>query len=130
MGDKPPSRERYEEENPVVSFRVSRSVKEQLDALVDDLDMTKKDWFESVIQDSLDAYDDAYDDGFEAGKEAYAVSVPCAVCGDPVVVDGRGEERINEILGRLSTEGPFTAAPPKGELDWTLGHKECVDYDN
>ncbi len=48
---KPPSRKKYEENNPVVSFRISKEAKKKLNQLIEDLDTTKKDWFEKIIND-------------------------------------------------------------------------------
>lgn len=130
MSDKPPSRERYEEENPVVSFRISLPMKEKLDELVQDLESTKKDWFESVIQDSLDAYETGYSDGYDQGREDYRLEVPCAICGEPVFASEGAQERIYDILDQLSVEGPFTATSSQGKPIWRHGHKECYSTES
>jgi hypothetical protein len=132
MSDKPPSRERYEEENPTVSFRISREKKETLDELVENLGVTKKDWFESIIEDEATEFDDvretAYDEGYEDGRADFQIKVPCAVCGERVILRQEHNDEVYRILERLSRNGPFSAKPPTGHpIEWTYGHEDCVE---
>lgn len=80
---KPPSRREYEEQNPTVSFRISKEKKEELDSLVKRLKVTKKDWFESIIDEEStkcsavfqqgmtkgekEGFDKGFDEGFDEG---------------------------------------------------------------
>ncbi|OKY77286.1 MAG: hypothetical protein BTN85_1934 [Candidatus Methanohalarchaeum thermophilum] len=48
--EKPPSRKKYEKNNPVVGFRISKESKKKLNQIVEELDTTKKEWLEKVIR--------------------------------------------------------------------------------
>ena len=138
MGNsKPPSRERYEEENPVVSFRISREKKAKLDSMMEDFDLTKKAWFESVIDETEQDYaavrEEAHETGYQEAKEKYAVSVPCAECGSPMSLTKRGEDHLWDLLERLSEAGSFTSTPPPetmAEFAWTLKCPNCAESTN
>jgi len=86
--NKPPSRERYERENPNVAFRVAREKKEQLEEMVEAMETIKKDWLETVIdetdQDYTSAREEARESGYKKAKEKFQVPVPCADCGKAV----------------------------------------------
>ncbi len=64
MSDKPPSQERYERENQTVSFRISRDKKEQLDELVDDLEIIKKEWLEDIIGEEARDYERVWEEAY------------------------------------------------------------------
>ena len=97
---KPPSRERYEKENPVVSFRVPRKTKELLNEskerdgksnayyLQVGLGVTgaeaKK---EEEVREQ--AYGDGYEEGYAEAQRTYGVTYRCAVCGRPITVSSK-----------------------------------------
>lgn len=132
MSDKPPSRERYERENPNVTFRIAREKKEKLDQMVDEMEMTKKDWIESVIDDTEQnfeaARDTAYREGFQNAREEFEVTVPCAECGEAMHLDESQKVELWRILKRLPELSSFTALPPQSTLEdyaWKVTHDEC-----
>lgn len=124
MGDsKPPSRERYERENPTVSFRISREAKQKLDQLVDGLETTKKAWFENIIEDEKQTYDqvfaqgktkgrdEGYEEGFEDGLAEGSPTVPCMECGEPVDLTSQAErDKLYEAIEKLQQ---FSSIPPE-----------------
>lgn len=117
---KSPSRERYEEENPVVSFRISQEAKEQLDELVEQLDTTKKDWFEGVIQERAQDTESAWEAGYQAAKDEYCVEIPCVICGEPTeLVKEDSKEQVASILMDIADDNT-------DGLSWWQGHKECL----
>jgi flagellar biosynthesis/type III secretory pathway protein FliH len=132
MGKKPPSRERYEAENPVVSFRISREKKENLEELVAEHGTTKKDWLESVITDASQQYDAVWQqghtkgyeegkqEGYQEAKAEYLVEAPCDVCGEPMTVQS---EEMKAAIFDLLTQVP--RAETAGEWNW--GHSSCHD---
>lgn len=143
---KSPSRKRYEEQNPVVSFRISKDAKEEFDALVDDLDLTKKEWFEQTIEDDSktfksvfeqgktkgrnQGYDEGFDEGYEEGrKDTYdeiAVTVPCNECGEPVVIDTDDRHRaLWDWVEQMN--GEWSALPPAGVMECPIQHETCPD---
>lgn len=147
MGDsKPPSRRRYERENPTVSFRISREKKEELDQLVEDLEKTKKDWFEGVIDEERgkfsaafdqgftegdkSGYDRGYGEGYEEGRqdgyEEFVSVVPCVDCGEPVAVNSESRKReLYEAVERMNAE--WSARPPLGTFECDIRHDECPE---
>ena len=98
----PPSRLRYETENPTVSFRVSKDVKERL---MRERSKSNRS-LEAILVRGLDS------EGIE--KEAYRrgdrdgflrafgrLAVPCCICKKPVVVNVAEPEIRKLILGNL-----------------------------
>lgn len=141
---KPPSRRRYEAENPTVSFRISKDAKEELEALTEDLEITKKCWFEQLIQEEEDrysdvfqeghskgkqeGYDDGYEDGYEEGRkdgyQEFVATVPCIDCGKPVAVNSeQRKKRVYEAIERLNQD--WSSLPPPGTLTCEIRHSDC-----
>lgn len=141
---KPPSRKKYEANNPTVSFRISRESKEELDQLFEGLDMTKKDWLEGVIADESGRFsavfqqgftkgkkrghDEGYDEGYEDGRketyEEYVPVVPCIECGEPVPINTEARRKtLYETIERLHAD--WSSLPPPGELAPNIEHDEC-----
>ncbi|OLD40796.1 MAG: hypothetical protein AUI21_03585 [Nitrospirae bacterium 13_1_40CM_2_62_10] len=98
----PPSRLRYEAENPVVSFRVSKDVKERL---MRERSSSSRS-LEAILVRGLDSerleketYRRGDRDGF---LRAFGrLAVPCYVCNKPVVVNVAEPEIKKLILGNL-----------------------------
>lgn len=63
MGDKPPSRRRYEKENPIINFRIDKELKEGLEKMLEDIE-----------------------------EEKYKVEYPCNECGEPLEVTKEEEK--------------------------------------
>lgn len=117
---KTPSRERYEQENPVVSFRVSRETKGRLDDLVETLDTTKKDWFERVIHEQAQDVDAAWEDGYQTAKDDYCVKIPCVICDEPIeLTDENSKREIASILMDVAHD-------KTDDLFWWRGHEDCL----
>lgn len=117
---KSPSRERYEEQNPVVSFRISKEAKEQFDELVETLDTTKKDWFETVILEQAQDLDNAWEAGYRAAKDEYCVEIPCVICGEPLeLTQEETKDEVASILMNVAQEN-------WEDLFWWQGHKDCL----
>jgi flagellar biosynthesis/type III secretory pathway protein FliH len=146
MGDKPPSRRRYEEQNPTVSFRISKDKKEELDSLVKELGITKKEWLEGVIGDDREQFNKAFDDGFSAGKKGgydtgydegredgredakdeFVITVPCSFCDEPVPVDTEErQEKVSATIAKLHTD--WTNMPSPMDLGPDIHHETCPD---
>jgi hypothetical protein len=101
---KAPSREKYEKENPVVSFRVSRELYDRLQAVktaegksvtdvlevgVGLLDVKVRS--EEEIREA--AYEQGRIEGYEIAKYIYKVTYPCSVCGKEIEVESEEEKR-------------------------------------
>lgn len=141
---KPPSRRRYEKENPTVSFRISKEKKEELDSLVEGLEMTKKEWFEDIIADEAGRFsavfqqgktkgekkgrEEGYEQGYEEGrKEAYeefVATVPCKRCGEPVAVDTDRRKRVlYETIEKANAD--WSNRPPPDTFECDIAHDAC-----
>lgn len=141
---KSPSRRRYEQNNPTVSIRISRETKDQLDELVDDLEKTKKSWFEELIEEERgrfravfkqgftkgkdqgveEGYEEGYREGRRAGYQEFVATVPCVNCGEPVPINtNERKARLFEAIERVNQD--WSALPPPGELTCDISHEEC-----
>lgn len=117
---KTPSRKRYEEENPVVAFRVSKETKESLDELVEQLDTTKKAWFERIVAEEKQDVDAAWERGYEAAKEEFMLEIPCVICEEPMpIVKNETKEKIRDIV-------MAAAHDDSNDLFYWRGHQECL----
>jgi flagellar biosynthesis/type III secretory pathway protein FliH len=145
MGDsKPPSRRRYEEQNPTVSFRISKEKKEKLNSLVNNLEVTKKEWFESIIDEESTkcsavfqqgltkgekegfekGHAEGYDEGYKHAYQEFVAKVPCAVCGEPVAINTeRQREELYNTVDKINLD--WSAQPPLGTLKCNIQHDEC-----
>ena len=130
--DKKPARRRYENQNPVVSVRISREKAQQFDEIAEGMEVSKKEWLEGKIegskQDMEKVREKAYDKGFEEAKEKFMVTVPCAKCGDPMYLRNVGEDegirgRVFELLEGLS--GGWTSRPADSKFNWSYTCRNC-----
>jgi len=130
--DKKPARRRYENQNPVVSVRISREKAEQFDEITEGMEVSKKDWLEGKIegskQDMEKVREKAYDKGFEEAREEFMMVVPCAKCGEAMYLRNVGEGegirgRVFELLEGLS--GGFTSRPADRKFKWSYKCREC-----
>ncbi|MBA7646768.1 hypothetical protein ES703_54534 [subsurface metagenome] len=86
MVRKPPSRVRYEEQHPVISFRVDREFFTELRALRYESGKSYADFMKIAAGIMKPDIDEAWNNGYEEAKADYSVTFPCAVCGEEVVV--------------------------------------------
>ena len=100
----PPSRRKYEEANPVLSFRVPKEVYNTVQARMESegigrLEILKaglglfevRDRAEKEIRQK--AYDEGYDDGVNAACKCFGVTYPCSGCGEDIMVDTEEEKK-------------------------------------
>ncbi len=119
---KTPSRIKYEQNHPTVSFRCSKELHEQLEAVKKAEGMSTTDVLKVGVgllavnvAKEKDAWKQDYAVGFKKGHEAakslYEVTYPCPKCRQPISVTTTQEkEAIKKCL-----------------LDAGWGHTECVD---
>ncbi len=100
----PPSRKKYDQDNPVVSFRVKRKDKDRFTAIREKLGMSHGDVYNAglgVIEVKVGAEDEirqkAYDEGEESGinraAAVYMVTYPCSKCGKMMEVGSEEEKK-------------------------------------
>ncbi len=82
----PPSRLRYESNNPTVSARVSQEIKEELDELrlMSGLSMADilKAGLDRLKPDTEASYERGLKDGYQIAKEEFEVMAQCFGCGE------------------------------------------------
>jgi len=117
-----PSRKKYEEANPVVSFRVSKELYDRLQVAKEKESMSYTDilkvglgLFEVKMRAEEEIRGQAYDEGWEKGItsaiEVYMVTYLCSVCGKPIELD--------------SPEQKAAASRYMREHGWA--HADCID---
>jgi len=118
----PPSRKKYERDNPVVSCRVSREVYDRLQTIkkvegrsMADILEAGLGLFEVKVRSEKEIWQQAFDVGEESGinraEEIYAITYKCSGCGEEMFVST--DEEKTAIRRFIKEQG------------W--GHKECVE---
>lgn len=98
-----PSRRKYEEANPVLSFRVPRKIYEDLRVVKESTGdsrtkvlMAGLGLYKVKIKTEKEiwqkAYDKGHDDGVNAACNCFGVSYPCSRCGKEMMVDTEEEK--------------------------------------
>jgi hypothetical protein len=116
-----PSRVRYEQSHPTVSFRVYKELYDRLEAVKKAEGKSTTDvlgvgvgLLEVKVRKEKEIRDQAYEEGWENGaaeaEELYAVHYSCSVCGKEIVVTTDDEKRAIRTYMR--------------EYRW--GHANCV----
>lgn len=107
---KPPSRVRYEAQNPTVSCRVPKDVYERMEELRNSEDMSFADILkvglgklEPKAQQSAKARKIGYEEGYDEARRRYCVTYACDVCGKPIAVQSDEEKQI--IANCMRREG-------------------------
>ncbi len=119
---KTPSRQKYEEDNPVVSFRVLKDDRDRFLVMREKRGMSHGGVYRAglgVIQVKVRAEEkvrqQAYDEGLEKGiteaMKIYMVTYPCSGCGKPIELDSP-EEKV--AVGRYMREHGW-------------GHADCIN---
>ena len=89
-----PSQVRYEKKHPLISVRLTKELKEMIDAVRGNMsysDVIKLKLFESV-------------EICKAAENRYKITIPCAVCGKPIEVVPNGTIH-QDILNRFKEKG-------------------------
>lgn len=101
---KPPSREKYEKEKPVVSFRVSKELYDRLQSIkkaegksTTEVLKVGAGLIEVEVRKEKEIWDQAYEEGWgkaaSDAEELYSISYSCSVCGKKIVVTTDEEKR-------------------------------------
>ncbi len=83
----PPSRLRYEQEHPTVSFRVPRSLYLHLKEILGINEQSFADFVKEALGAKTLNVEGAYINGYTAAKEAFLVTYRCTVCRKIVEVE-------------------------------------------
>ncbi len=88
----PPSRLRYEQENPTVSFRLPWSLRADLSDILNVSGQSFADFVKEALGAKERSVGAAYDTGRRVAKEDYLVTYPCTVCRKTIEVDSDNEK--------------------------------------
>lgn len=118
----PPSKKRYDQAHPVISFRVSQKDYEVLKKTLETSGKSIGQFFREALgtarRDTRIAYKKGRRDGFKKGlsrgKKRYRVVVPCRLCGREIPVVGK-EMRLKAADSILNRKAWF--------------HRECKSED-
>ena len=104
-----PSKIRYDQSHPTVSFRVKREDYDKMKKLLNQKGQSIADFFKEALGIQEESYQKAYDKGYEDAKKEYAVRYRCNVC--------------NEWMEITSDKGKECARETMESHKW--GHTEC-----
>lgn len=103
----PPSRLRYEESHPVISFRTAKGIYDQLEEV---REKTGQSWAD-LIKVALNLQkpvltrkpDDrelkvAFEEGWEEAWKEYSMVFPCSKCGKDIIVDSENRQFFIQYL--------------------------------
>jgi predicted RNA-binding Zn-ribbon protein involved in translation (DUF1610 family) len=119
---KSPSRDKYEKEHPVVSFRVSKKLYDRIQVIkkTEKRSLTQileagAGLFEVKIRSEQgirqQAFQEGHIKGYELAESIYKVTFPCSVCGETMVVASKeAKKAVREFL-----------------ISNRWGHGDCVD---
>ena len=103
----PPSRTRYEQSHPVVSFRVPRDIYDELQRIKEEGDRSFTDILKlgmgkaerdnkEVAKIRKQARHEGYQKGYGEAELKYKVTYPCSMCGQMMVVTHENEKKAIE----------------------------------
>ncbi len=106
----PPSKIRYDKENPIISIRLSKSLKEALDDVREDKSYAM--FIKELLQKEIDlkVHASGYRKGFDEAIKRFRISYPCCVC----------EKEIHLLPDEADTKAAIEL------LEGTWGHDECI----
>ncbi len=115
---KPPSRKRYEANNPTVSARLPkdkrvklRLVLQRLNLSLSNLLIKTADDVEIKLKPLEEARQDSYREGYEIAKSKFEVTYPCPKCGSPVTITSQVSKSL--VSKYLKQCGPGHEKCPK-----------------
>ena len=101
---KPPSRKKYEEENPTVSARVPKETRHNLLLNLKKIGMSLAEGLKVLageLELKVRPIDEARKAGYEEAKNLYMVTFPCDVCGKPIPIKN---PKTKEAASKYMTE--------------------------
>ncbi|MEM4089229.1 MAG: hypothetical protein QXQ46_00500 [Thermoplasmatales archaeon] len=81
----PPSYYRYQEENPVITIRLTKNLREELDKIKGE--MSYAEIIRNIIRnDFIDIYNKVYNEGYEKSFKENAIWYYCYYCGKGIYI--------------------------------------------
>jgi hypothetical protein len=107
----PPSKIKYLQKNPVVSFHLPIDLRERLRGMAARDGVTIATYVKRLLNDLTvrdddrgKAWKEGYDNGFRKARERYEIRYRCPVCGEPITILP-GTPCHRSIVENLSIEG-------------------------
>ena len=100
----PPSREKYEKENPTVSARLPIEKRDKLLSVLRRLGLSLRNLLIGVVDETdikLKPIDEARKTGYEEAKERYMVLFPCDTCGELLPITS---PKAKKVAGQLMSD--------------------------
>jgi len=97
----PPSYYRYKEKHKTITIQVPNDLKLQIDAIKGN--KTYSEFIKDLLNEAIETFQEAYEAGYEEAKNDFGISVPCAICGEPVYAEN-GTKLYNHIKELISKE--------------------------
>jgi len=122
----PPSKRRYDEKHPVVSFRVSRKNYDLLKGTLTKQNKSIGQFFREALGVEMRNYKEAFRrgerKGLEEGLQRYAIVTLCIACGEAIVIE---DEKTQTELEEAVQRGEFynlcmDCAPPDFAAGWEI----------
>jgi len=108
----PPSRKRYEESHPIISFRIKKEWYDELKNLLISQDITIADFFKIALKKQKENHDKIWEEGHDNGFCTF--NIPCKVCGEPMQLDMLTEPEVEKTMKEAFSK-------------W--GHHRCLNSD-
>ena len=106
-----PSQIRYDLENPPLTIRVTKEIRNTLNEIKKEVKKKKgvKITYGEIVTDALKRYsksyrrghDVGYKEGWNRAEDLYKITVPCSVCGEQIVIT-KNDAMHKDIKKKLS----------------------------
>ena len=94
-----PSKIRYDQSHPTVSFRVKREDYDKMKKLLDQKGRSIADFFKEALGIQEESYQKAYDKGYEDAKKEYIVRFRCSICNEWIeIISDKRKEYVREAM--------------------------------
>jgi predicted DNA-binding protein len=84
-----PSQERYQADNPTVSFRLPKEDKDRLEEIAKmegtTIGQYVRDFLKGIVEEKKGYYE-GYNEGLKKGRESWKIQWDCSVCGNVHVI--------------------------------------------
>jgi len=81
----PPSRKRYEERNPMISVRLTKSLRQVLDDFRKEAALSYPDIIKAGLKAAAGEWE-ASKEAWDDAEHKYMIAIPCSVCGKPMIM--------------------------------------------
>lgn len=83
---KPPSRMRYKQNHPTVSFRITRELYDELKAFLINSNQSFGDFVRVALEKQEADYDQSFTDGYSTGENDWKIWYFCSICRKKIYI--------------------------------------------